>query len=234
MSHSCWQRGVWQATFDSPGLNGLAQFISRTADGGFVVVGVLNGPGSSNALVLRLNDFGGLIWQKAFGGPYDDGLSSVRETSDGGFVLAGQFQPLGGCIACTDAWVLRLDGSGNLLWSKTYGGTDEDRLYEIEELPGGRFVAAGATRSSGAGAFDAFAILLDAGGNIVWQKGHAAPTTPAPVATSSSARSTLTRFPFSSPRKANPPPAPQQRERLRARGGSMTSPASAATSRGSS
>src|SRR5438093_10942405 len=81
---------VWQATFDSPGLNGLAQFISRTADGGFVVVGVLNGPGSSNALVLRLNDFGGLIWQKAFGGPYDDGLSSVRETSDGGFVLAGQ------------------------------------------------------------------------------------------------------------------------------------------------
>src|SRR5213594_2330508 len=70
--------------------------------------------------------------------------------------------------------------------------------------------------------------------NIVWQNGHAAPTTSAPVATSSSARSTLTRLPFSSPRKASPPPAPQQRERLRERGGSITSPASVATERGSS
>src|SRR6185295_18224744 len=69
--------------------------------------------------------------------------------------------------------------------------------------------------------------------NIVWQNGQAAPTIPAPVATSSSARSTLTRFPFSSPKNASPPPAPQQRERLRARGGSITSPASPATARGS-
>src|SRR5204862_141827 len=65
--------------------------------------------------------------------------------------------------------------------------------------------------------------------NMVWQNGQAAPTIPAPVATSSSARSTWTRFPFSSPKKASPPPAPQQRERFRARGGSLTSPASAVT-----
>src|SRR5687767_9795820 len=55
--------------------------------------------------------------------------------------------------------------------------------------------------------------LASASRNIVLQKGQAAPTTEAPVLTSCSARSTLTRLPFSSPRKASPPPAPQQNER---------------------
>ncbi len=59
--------------------------------------------------------------------------------------------------------------------------------------------------------------------NIVWQKGHAVPITCAPVATSSSTRSTFTRLPFSSPRNIWPPPAPQQNERSRARCGSITS-----------
>ena len=53
----------------------------------------------------------------------------------------------------------------------------------------------------------------------------------APVAASSPARSTLTRFPFSSPRNIMPPPAPQQKDRARARGGSITLPI---TCRGSS
>src|ERR1700682_6029329 len=70
--------------------------------------------------------------------------------------------------------------------------------------------------------------------NMVLQKGQAAPTTVAPVATNSSARSTLTRLPFSSPRNARPPPAPQQNDRSRERGGSITSPNLPITDRGSS
>src|SRR5712691_10756749 len=70
--------------------------------------------------------------------------------------------------------------------------------------------------------------------NIVLQNGQAAPTTLAPVATSSFARAWLTRSPFSSPRNASPPPAPQQKLRSLDRGGSITSPERAITARGSS
>src|ERR1700691_4236697 len=58
-----------------------------------------------------------------------------------------------------------------------------------------------------------FVTLPSASRNMLWQKGHAVPTTCAPVATNSSARSRLTRLPFSSPRNIWPPPAPQQNDR---------------------
>src|SRR5258708_28434978 len=67
-----------------------------------------------------------------------------------------------------------------------------------------------------------FEIPESASRNIVLQNGQAAPTTVAPVATSSSARVTLTRCPASSPRNASPPPAPQQQERSLSRGGPRT------------
>ena len=65
---------------------------------------------------------------------------------------------------------------------------------------------------------------------MVLQNGQAAPTMSAPVATSSLARAWLTRLPVSSPRNTRPPPAPQQKDRSRARGGSMTSAVRAMTS----
>src|SRR5260370_29914900 len=76
--------------------------------------------------------------------------------------------------------------------------------------------------------------LDNASRNMVLQNGHAAPTMAAPVAANSSARSTLTRLPFSSPRNASPPPAPQQNDRSRARGGSTRFHDHAMTLRGAS
>ena len=73
--------------------------------------------------------------------------------------------------------------------------------------------------------------VASASRSIELQKGQATPTTLAPVAINSWARTALTRLPFSSPRKNCPPPAPQQKLRPRARGGSIAEPM---TPRGSS
>src|ERR1700719_3184028 len=69
-------------------------------------------------------------WARTYGGASDDRANSVQPTSDGGFVVAGRTSSFGAGSA--DAWVLKLDASGNVIWQKTYGGTATDEAADIK------------------------------------------------------------------------------------------------------
>ena len=69
-----------------------------------------------------------------------------------------------------DAWVLKLDGSGNVVWQKTYGGAGNEVAWSIAPIAGGGYVLAGYTSSFGAAGGDAWVLRLDASGNVVWQR----------------------------------------------------------------
>ena len=71
----------------------------------------------------------------------------------------------------TDAWLLKLDSEGNMMWQKTYGGTGFDSAYSVQQTsPDGGYIVAGQTYSSGAGDQDIWLLKLTANGDIVWQK----------------------------------------------------------------
>ena len=106
-----------------------------------------------------------LTWAKKYGrGVFRD----IHETSDGGYIVAGYTASFGagGC----DFWVIKLNASGDPLWQKTYGGTNDDCSYSIQETSYGGYIVAGETRSFGAGEYDFWVIKLDASGDPLWQK----------------------------------------------------------------
>lgn len=93
-------------------------------------------------------------------------------TADGGLLVTGSsdsFSEPG------DAWVLRTDGNGQVLWQKRYGGPGDESLFDAIQTPEGGFLAVGATDSFGAGKEDMWVVKLDAEGNIEWQKTYGGP-----------------------------------------------------------
>jgi hypothetical protein len=105
---------VWKKSYQ-----GSANFIEQTSDGGYIAAGGTTfSAGSSDLWVLKLTADGSVIWQNAYGESYDEIAQSVRPTSDGGYIIAGNVAP-----DPNDAFVilLKLDSNGNISWQKRYG-----------------------------------------------------------------------------------------------------------------
>jgi hypothetical protein len=101
---------------------------------------------------------------KTYGGTGWDSASSVQQTSDGGYIVAGYTYSFG--AGWGDIFLIKTDANGNIIWAKTYGGTDYDRASSVQQTSYGGYIVAGETRSFGAGYFDIILIKTDANGNI--------------------------------------------------------------------
>jgi hypothetical protein len=147
-----------------------ANSIQQTTDGGYVVAGDTGFMGPVYCLVLKLDVSGVIQWQKYYGGNEFFGHDyPIQQTTDGGYVVAGYSASFSGGNN-DDFWVFKLDASGNVSWQKTYGGASYDYAYSIQQTLDGGFVVAGITDSFGAGGYDAWVLKLDSFGNVVWQK----------------------------------------------------------------
>jgi len=104
-------------------------------------------------------------WNKHFGGNYYDGAMDIKQINDKNFIVAGYIhgftQPL------SDGWLLKIDGDGNEIWNKTYGGHNEDIMYSVIETEDG-FVIGGYTLSYGNGEADYWLLKTDKMGNELW------------------------------------------------------------------
>jgi hypothetical protein len=107
-------------------------------------------------------------WQKHYGGDWYDYASSIQQTSDGGYIVAGWTQSFGS-VGRDDVWVLKLDKDGNIQWQKTYSNPDVDYANSIQQTSDGGYIVAGWTESSLLN-YDVWVLKLDANGNIQWQK----------------------------------------------------------------
>lgn len=109
-----------------------------------------------------------IMFQRHYGGTLDDGGSSVLQTDDGGYIVAGRTMSYGN--GSNDIYVLKTDANGNELWSKIYGGYGWDAPFEIKKTLDNCYVIAGETSSFGAGASDAFLMKIDSTGDSLWFK----------------------------------------------------------------
>src|SRR2546430_2035835 len=107
-------------------------------------------------LTLAVNGWGQITLQKTYGGTEDDGGYSVKQTADGGYIIAGYTQSFG--AGNEDVYLVKIDANGDSLWTKTYGGTNNDRGYSVLETTDGGYIIAGLTYSFGAGASDVYLI----------------------------------------------------------------------------
>jgi hypothetical protein len=134
----------WQKTYGGEKQDEF-ESIQQTSDGGYIIAGTTNsfGHGNDDILVLKLSNDGTVIWQITYGGKMYDSASSIRQTSDGGYILNG-FTNLGGRGG--DIWVLKLNNYGQVIWQKSYGGMESELPASIQQTTDGGYIVAGVQR----------------------------------------------------------------------------------------
>ncbi|MBI2838946.1 MAG: IPT/TIG domain-containing protein [Acidobacteria bacterium] len=152
------------------GENDTLRWIEPTGDGGSVFVGEGIFAGSGwDAIVVKLNSSGFVTWQKRFGGTGSDSATCVRSVAGGGYIVAGSTESFG--AKKSDAWVVRLDANGNILWQKRYGGGLDDKARSACQLSDGTFVVVGSSTSF-ADSSKGLLLRLDANGGIMSAEIH--------------------------------------------------------------
>jgi type IX secretion system substrate protein len=182
----------WQNTIGGSGYDALFSG-SQTTDGGYILGGssdsnasgdkVENSNGDYDYWVVKLDVSGAIEWQNTIGGSLFDGLTSVAQTIDGGYILGGgSLSNISGdktenSNGDMDYWVVKLDSTGGIEWQNTIGGSDYDFIIVIEQSMDGGYIIGGRSSSNSSGdktensngMDDYWVVKLDATGAIVWQ-----------------------------------------------------------------
>lgn len=161
--------------------------VAQAQDGGFLMVGasesndfdVTESRGSYDFWAVRLDQQGNLLWEQSYGGSEIDIAYAVTTTTDGGYILAGDTRSndldVTNAIGSADAWLIKIDDSGNLQWQKTLGGTNFESARAIISYNEGYAITGGARSLDGdlntnAGQNDIWIATVDISGNIITQQ----------------------------------------------------------------
>jgi len=191
-----WQKALGGQRFDA------ATDVAPAPDGGLIVSGytmsgdgqVTGHHGEEDFWLVKLDALGNLVWQKTYGGTGSEAANSIAPTQDGGFLVAGLATVSNSDVTSTkgqgDFWVIKIDGAGNLVWQKIFGGSGYDQATSIGACSDGNFIVTGFTGSNDGdvainrGLTDYLAIKISPDGNLVWARtfGGTATDFPARVA----------------------------------------------------
>ncbi|MDR4951479.1 T9SS type A sorting domain-containing protein [Chryseobacterium sp. ES2] len=177
-----WQKALGGTQSES------ANAIQQTSDGGYIVAGnsmsndgdVSGHHGQGDYWVIKLDSAGNIVWQKSLGGSNLDTAQSIRQTIDGGYIVAGSSNSNDGDITGYhgnyDFWIVKIDSNGNIQWQKSLGGSNLDQALSIQQTVEGGYIAVGWSSSNDGdvsgnqGGQDYWVVKLDNSGNIEWQK----------------------------------------------------------------
>jgi hypothetical protein len=150
---------VWENTFDINDMDG-ATSILLTNDGGYMIVGFSQTDSTSDidALLIKVDEDGDLEWFNTYGDSEDEMALSVLQTDESEYIVAGFTESFG--AGNRDVWLFKTDQDGNMIWDVTFGGSEEDLAYSLQNTNDDGFVLAGYTKSYGAGNKDAYLIRL--------------------------------------------------------------------------
>jgi peptidoglycan/xylan/chitin deacetylase (PgdA/CDA1 family) len=161
----------WQKTFGGNGPDyGLS--VQQTIDGGYIIAGYTYsfGAGHCDVYLIKTDSAGNEIWQKTFGGNGFDVGYSVQQTSDGGYIIAGDTTLYEWGPFCV--YLIKTNSNGDEQWQKTFSsGSEVSEGLSVQQTADGGYIIAGGTYS-----FveppdsDVYLIKSDSAGNLQWQK----------------------------------------------------------------
>ena len=150
---------VWEKSFGGSEID-EARAISQTSDGNYLIVGdtrsndlnVSLNNGAADLWALKISPNGTVLWEKTFGGSNFDVGRSISKTQDNGFLISGSSRSSDGNLTTNkgqnDAWLLKINSSGDLEWGKSIGGSETDFFNDVVELNNQTIVAVGDSSSS--------------------------------------------------------------------------------------
>jgi hypothetical protein len=166
----------WNRTYGGTG-NDEAYSVEQTTDGGYITAGstASYGAGMCDFWLVKTDANGIMQWSKSYGGAENETAFYVRQTFDGGYIVAGYTDSFG--AGGSDGWLVKTDTNGQMQWNKTYGGAGTDQAYSVVQTRDGGYIIAGETNSSGAGDFNYWLVRTDSAGTQLWSKTYGGATT---------------------------------------------------------
>jgi len=185
---------LWDKDFGTTGSDALIS-VFQTPDGGYILGGTSEKGISGDKTkpnwgyyddfwIIKTDSLGNFLWDKDFGTVHDDIFKCMRQTTDGGFIIAGytaagisgdKTEPVKGY---PDYWILKIDSLGNKQWDKSFGGPSSNALDLVEQTSDGGYIIGGMSRGgagfdktqSSWGQRDIWLVKTDASGNKLWDK----------------------------------------------------------------
>ncbi|MGI9861287.1 hypothetical protein SDD30_07870 [Moorella naiadis] len=166
---------LWERNFGGQYCD-YAWSVQQTKDGSFILAGGTEsfGAGIYDVYLIKLDSSGQKLWEKTYGGKGSDCGYAVLEVDDGGYLIAGNTESFGN--GNPDIYLLRTDGSGQLLWQKTYGGKGSNYAWSLTTSRDGGYMIAGEKEVAGrqGNILAACLIKVDHEGNDLWEKTYGA------------------------------------------------------------
>jgi len=161
----------WNMTYGPDGFDNAFNAIDHLDDGGFVMTGfTYQGPGLDDDIwIVRTDENGTKLWEQQYGTPTSERGNDIVECSEGGFAVVGDTVDPYAADPNIDAYIVRTDEFGNLLWFRTYGYNMSDGANSILDCTEGGFIVAGAFTGYD-GDMDAWLLRIDEGGNNLWEQ----------------------------------------------------------------
>ena len=160
---------LWTKSYGG-GLTNYIVDLIQTSDGGFVMTGYTNSylPSGFNMYVIKIDSIGSYVWKRTFGGHSSDFGTAVKETADHGFIVTGNT----GSFSCwiTDAYLVKLNSSGNLQWSKTFCVAGSCSASDVLETTDSGYVLIGNCGLYQSNDDDIFMIRTNSIGDTIWTK----------------------------------------------------------------
>ena len=160
---------LWEKAIGGPD-NDAAYDIIATSDGNLAVTGYTYsyGLGGRDMWVMKLSQDGDIIWDVNFGKYYNDMGYSLKETSDGGFIVVGYTDVYSTMYRYM--WMVRLDATGKFLWEKVFDYDGFSIATDVVTYNDGSIIIGGLTDSLKNGWLDYWAVKTDFIGNTSWSK----------------------------------------------------------------
>ena len=158
----------WQQTYEGFGGTSIqmGRSVQQTTDGGYIITGFSFDTTGRYIYLIKTDGNGIEQWSKTFGEVESYGLS-VQQTADGGYIITGYTYSFGN--GDYDVYLIKTDGNGDSLWTKTFGGTGNDYGWSVQQTADGGYIITGSA-SFGNGGRDVYLIKTDGNGIEQWTK----------------------------------------------------------------
>lgn len=155
--------------------NEVGYYVINTTDGGFIALGSTNAGGNVDIYLIKTDALGNLLWARNYGGSGYDIAYRIRQTSDGGYIISGASSSFG--AGNSEIYRIKINGYGDIMWSKIYGGAYSNGGGDALETADGGFFMLGHSGYGPSNAVNVQLIRTNSTGDTIWTKTYGKPGT---------------------------------------------------------